>query len=137
MDNNRTAKPKAAGRRSTFKDILEDTRVGAARQAWERAKLASLYRKAALNRGYYWAMPVLSEIKCAAARRAYELAPEHVTIGIDDDFHLGLPSIRWAGRGRLHLPAAADLGRWVPCHGARAMTRPTPTPAAGLYLRTA
>lgn len=106
------------GSRLTFGEILEQTRLVSARHAWDRAKVASLYRKAAIERGCS-GVRSLSRIKTNAARRAFELAPEYVTIGLDDDFQVGLPSVRWRGLGRLHLVAATETGRWVSDRAAR------------------
>jgi hypothetical protein len=108
----KTRRQLGAAERLTFRVILEETRLACAQRAWDRAKRASLFRKMVVARGCCGAR-LLSRIKTAAARRAFELAPECVTIGLDDDFQIGLPSIRWHGSGRLHLAGATDINRWV------------------------
>lgn len=96
--------------RRTFREIVDETRTQAARQAWDRAKAASAIRHDSHDRRRHSAVRLLSRIKQAAIARAVELAPELVRVTFDTDFHVGLLSIRFNGRGRLHLPPAAQLG---------------------------
>ena len=37
------------------------------------------------------------------------LEPDEVRVTIDDEYRVGLLSIRWPGHGMLHLPAATQL----------------------------
>lgn len=97
--------------RRTFREIVDESRPEAARQAWERAKTTSAIRHHLRDRRRHSAARHLGRIKHAAISRAIELAPEHVLVTLDTDFQVGLLSIRFNGRGRLHLPAAAQLGR--------------------------
>jgi len=62
-----------------------------------------------------------NEVKAKALHRVIELAPELVTIGLDSDLHVGLPTIRVATvkSKRLHLPWSLLI---EPC-------RPTPRAA--------
>lgn len=124
--------------RHTLRNIIEETRIGSARRAWERARLASRYRKIALQQGARSAAKILSAIKCRAIERAHELAPELVSIGIDDDLQIGLLSVAYRGLGRLHLPATASAGQCVWRHeGQRQTGHGSARVHRTLYLRTA
>lgn len=98
-------------RRRTFAEILEGSRLMAARRAFCRAIDASRLRKTLLRRGRHRAAAILAILKVDAVRRALELAPERVRVTVDSDFQVGLLSVRFAGVGRLHLPPATDLSR--------------------------
>lgn len=98
--------------RVTFRHVVETTRVTAALNAWERAVTASGYRRMAVATGDRMAALCFGGIKCRAAQCAAELAPEHVRLRIDDDYQIGLVSIEWLGRGRMHLPANTDTTAW-------------------------
>ena len=95
--------------RRTFCELAAECRRAAARRAWERARLASVLRRDAQDKGSRKAARVLGRIKHAAIARASELAPEQVRVTLDTDFHVGLLSVRFDGHGRLHLPAAAEM----------------------------
>ena len=97
--------------RRTFREIVDESRPQAAQQAWERAKTTSAIRHHLRDRRRNSAARHLGRIKHAAISRAIELAPEQVRVTLDTDFQVGLLSIRFNGRGRLHLPAAAQPGR--------------------------
>lgn len=94
-------------RSSTFREILESSRQQAAASAWERARQASSLRHAAAARGDRRAADLLSHLKREAIRLAAFVLPEQVQVTIDGDSQIGLLSIRFQGRGRLHLPAAS------------------------------
>jgi len=96
-------------RRKTFKDILEATKLEAASNAWNRAVEASKLRHIAANQGERRSARKLAEIKVEAIRTAIGLLPEQITTSLDDDYQIGLLSIRWRGHGWLHLPAATNL----------------------------
>jgi hypothetical protein len=49
-------------------------------------------------------------LKAKAIRLAVSLAPEQFKVTIDDDYQIGLLSVRLTGHGRLHLPASTQLG---------------------------
>lgn len=103
--------------RKTFSDLLEQERAAAAERVWAKAMAVSSLRRCVSATGRYRQARMLGEIKVSLIRRSLELAPEKVSIGIDDDYHIGLLSIRWSGCGRLHLPAATDLK--IPQHRER------------------
>jgi hypothetical protein len=86
----------------TFSDILKATRLDCARNAWDRARRASVMRRQANRMGRFKSASRLSVIKCAAVARAICLAPELFTFGFDP--RMSLPSVICSGRGRLHLP---------------------------------
>ena len=100
--------------RPTFRQVVADGRVAAARRAWNRAEAASCLRHVAAAQGRRRAARVLADVKMTAIRRAMQLAPEHLTLGIDDEYQIGLPVIRWYGHRALHLPVsvAQGLPRW-------------------------
>lgn len=109
MKEQRHNKKNGNGWRRTFREIAGESRLVAAERAWERAKLASSLRHHAKDEGRKNASLLLGRIKQAAITQALEVAPEKVRVTLDTDFHVGLVSVRWDGRGRLHLPAAVDL----------------------------
>lgn len=88
----------------TFNQIREATRVASAQVVWERAKRLSAMRHAMLAQGDRRAARLLGERKARCLAHAAALAPEHVHVSIDDDYLVGMLSVRWPGHGRLHLP---------------------------------
>ncbi len=94
-------------KRLTFKEILETTKEKAAESAWGRAADASRLRRRLTTQRRFAAAQSCGEIKARALELAASLLPERVRVTIDDDYQVGLLSIRWKGRGRFHLP----LGR--------------------------
>jgi len=93
----------------TFRQIVESTRMDAARAAWDRAKFASRLRHVEAVAGHRRNARRLGEWKVRAIRLAVSLAPEQIRLTIDDDYQIGLLSVRWPGHGRLHLPADVRL----------------------------
>lgn len=93
--------------RQSFRKILEASRLEAAAVAWERGRHASQLRHGVVRLGHYRAARLLGEIKTRCLTRAAEILPNEVTVTIDNDFQIGLISVRWAGHGRLHLPAGS------------------------------
>ena len=93
----------------TFRSIVEDSRRDAALTAWKRARRASSLRRIASDRGQTQTARQLAEIKRDAIRTAIALVPDEIVTTIDDDFQIGLLSVRWPGQGRLHLPADTVL----------------------------
>ena len=94
--------------RLTFREMVDMERVTAARIAWNRARLASRLRRTVVAQGRRKSAGQLSALKLKDIRLAFRLAPEYLTVGIDGEYQTGLPSICWAGRGRLHLPVDSD-----------------------------
>ena len=95
--------------RPTFRETLEDTRKEAAAVAWERAVRASHLRRWVARTGGIRSAQMLASVKVQALRTAVRLLPEYARVGLDDDYQIGLLSVRWIGRGRLHVPADTDL----------------------------
>jgi hypothetical protein len=95
--------------RPSFRQIRENTKTLAAESAWDRAEQASSLRHLMLSQRRYAAAARLGEMKEAALKLAVKLLPEQVTVTIDDDYHVGLISVRWKGHGRCHLPLDADI----------------------------
>ncbi len=88
--------------RLTFRQIVDESCVETATSAWERAKSASRLRHGlAINQR---AARRMGELKARCLARAAEILPDQVMVTIDDDFQIGLVSIRWPGHGRFHLP---------------------------------
>ena len=107
-DELKTSRRQRHGRpdgRKAFREILEDTRTTSLEHAWERARRASDLRHIAVQTGNYSSARVLSEVKLQAVDRVLELARNEVCLSLDSDLHIGLVSVRLAGRGSLHLPA--------------------------------
>jgi hypothetical protein len=89
--------------------MMEATRPQAAGSAWERAQRASRLRHVALAKGDRRTARALSEIKKNAVKLAARLLPEAVEVAVDTDYHIGFLSIRFAGRGALHLPSGEKV----------------------------
>ena len=98
-------------RRLTFKDILNSTRVLAAQNAWSRAILASRLRHMVVATERRSSARILAAVKRRAIMCAIQIVPDMIQIAIDDDFHVGCYSIRWPGRGALHLPPNTIIRR--------------------------
>ena len=88
---------------ATFRDILEATRVSAARTAWAKAKTASGFRHLARQQRRYRTARRWSVLKLQSVQRALTLAPEHCTVRSASDAH-DLWSVRFRSAGWLHLP---------------------------------
>lgn len=95
--------------RITFRQIVDASRVDAAEAAWERAKFASRLRHFEAGVGRHRNAKRFADSKLQAIRLAMSLAPEQISVTIDDNFQVGLLSVRWPGHGRLHLPADTQL----------------------------
>ena len=91
----------------TFAQILERSRGESAGAAWDRATLASRLRRIAKRQRQPWAARALSKVKVRSVCRAMEILPAAIRIHIDDDYQIGLLSVRWDGHGWLHLPNTA------------------------------
>lgn len=103
MDQN-SVPPSHPSHRPTFRDHLEALREENAARAFTRGKLASDLRHYAAARSQRKSARTLSRLKQSALRAAVEIAPHVVRVGMDDEFQIGLLSIVFPGRGRLHLP---------------------------------
>ena len=86
--------------RKTFNEVLNDTRECAAKNSWARARQASKLRKITTGK----TRKFLGRIKIKAINRVIEIVPEQVKIRIDTTYCVGMPSVRWKGHGKLHLP---------------------------------
>ena len=98
-----------SGRRRTFAEIFESSRGEAAARAFRRGITASRLRKTLQHRGRSRAAALLAFQKVSAVRRAIILAPESVLVTVDNDYQIGLLSVRFVGVGRVHLPPTTDL----------------------------
>jgi len=88
---------------TTFGQIVAACRLTAAETLWNRACLASSLRhQTGTSKS---ARRALADLKQRCIQRAIELAPDIIRITVDDDFHVGLMSVRGPGNRRLHLPA--------------------------------
>lgn len=95
--------------RKTFRQCLDETTKEAAEAAWHRAKLASKLRHAAVAAGRQRSARRLADLKREAIRHVLRLQPTGVQVTLDDNYHVGLLSIRWPGHGKMHLPTDTDL----------------------------
>jgi len=91
-------------KRITFAETLENARKPAAESAWNRASIASSLRNCLKNTRNFRAQFLLGILKKEALRIAVNLNPKEIIVGIDDDYHVGMLSVRWKGHGRYHLP---------------------------------
>lgn len=90
--------------RQTFREQLELLRVQNAARAFARGQQASDLRHCVAQTAHRGTARTLSRLKQTALRTAIAIAPDVVRVGMDDDFHVGLLSVVFPGRGRLHLP---------------------------------
>jgi len=88
----------------TFHDHLEALRLENAARAFSRGRLASELRHCAAATSQRRSARTLSRLKQEALRAAFEIAPDCVRVGLDDDLHVGMLSVAFPGMGRLHLP---------------------------------
>ena len=88
----------------TFNDHLEALRLENAARAFSRGRLASELRHCAAATSQRRSARTLSRLKQDAIRAAFEIAPDCVRVGLDDDLHVGMLSVTFPGMGRLHLP---------------------------------
>jgi len=91
-------------RRSTFRQLVEETRRNHAVALFDKAKRYSEMRHLARKCRDLTGARVAGDRKMQAIVAAIQLAPEEITVTIDDDYQLGMISVRWPGHGRLHLP---------------------------------
>lgn len=93
--------------RLTFRQILEKSRVETATAAWERATAASRLRHGLMSAGHRRGARKLGDLKARCLGQAVEILPGQIRVTIDNDYQVGLVSIRWPGHGRHHLPAGS------------------------------
>lgn len=91
-------------RHRTFQDHVQALRLENAARAFSRGKLASELRHCAAAAAHRNSARALGRLKRDALRTAVDIAPDFVRVGIDDDRHIGLLTIAFPGKGRLHLP---------------------------------
>lgn len=99
-------------RRKTFTKILKEARASSAESCWRRAEISSALRHDAKKKGQLMAARALSAIKIRSVERVVSLAPDLCEISIDSDLYIGLTSVRFQGRSKLHLPALANIYSW-------------------------
>ena len=97
------------GRRKTFREIVADSRDASAAAAWCRAKTASQLRHVAVRQGRPHSATILARIKATAVARAVAILPRRVRVTLDSSYQVGLLSVQWDDRERLHLPPAAAI----------------------------
>lgn len=102
--NDEVVEIKRASHPPTFREHLEALRVANAARAFTRGQVASSLRHCAMEATRKRSAKQLGRVKQAALQVAVAIAPDVVRVGIDDEFHVGLLSIAFPGRGRLHLP---------------------------------
>lgn len=91
-------------KRITFAETLEIARKPAAESAWNRARVASSLRFSLNGNKNFKARVILGILKKEALRIAVNLNPKEIIVGIDDDYQIGMLSVRWKGHGSYHLP---------------------------------
>lgn len=98
-------------KRVNFNAIVEGARFNAADSAWKRAKKASLLRHLMAKRRRFKAAKRFAKVKAEALQLAASLLPEQIVVTIDNDYQIGLVSVSWPGRGKLHLPATTPFSQ--------------------------
>jgi len=88
----------------TMRKIIENSRHQAAASCWKRAQDASRMRNLMIREGRPEQARICSAIKKDAIRRALQIAPENVEMGIDGDYQIGLLRVRYKDGTMLHLP---------------------------------
>lgn len=108
-----------ATQKHTFSDILEESRMQAAKKAWEKAQLASTLRHEMQRLGNFKAVKCLAQIKAGSIVLAVALAPEMITIKPDyykKTNHICL-GVKFRGQGALHLPNDYEIREELGLHG--------------------
>ena len=90
-------------KKTTFAEILNDTKAKASESAWNRARLASGLRHLCFKQHNHKASNLFGLIKKEALKLAASLNPAEITVGMDDTYQVGMLSIRWK-QERFHLP---------------------------------
>jgi len=100
-------------KKTTFAEILNDTKAKASESAWNRARVASGLRHLCFKQHNHKASKLFGLIKKEALKLAASLNPAEISIKIDDTFHVGLLSIRWK-QERFHLPLRSSCDITTP-----------------------
>jgi exonuclease VII small subunit len=93
--------------RTTFREIVEESRGESAVRAWQRALVASRLCHAMLASRRHRAAYILSEITSKAIERVVSLLQHEAGLTTKTHFQVAPSSIRRNGRIRLNVPAAA------------------------------
>ena len=100
-------------KKTTFEEILKDTKAGASESAWNRARLASGLRHLCFKQHNHKASNLLGLIKKEALKLAASLNPAEITVGMDDNYQIGMLSVRWK-KERFHLPLRSSCDITTP-----------------------
>ncbi len=100
-------------KKTTFAEILNDTKAKASESAWNRARLASGLRHLCFKQHNHKASNLLGLIKKEALKLAASLNPAEITVGMDDTFQIGMLSVRWK-KERFHLPLRSSCDITTP-----------------------
>ena len=100
-------------KKTTFAEILKDTKAGASESAWNRARLASRLRHLCFKQHNHKASNLLGLIKKEALKLAIYLNPAEITVGMDDTYQIGMLSVRWK-QERFHLPLRSSYDITTP-----------------------
>jgi hypothetical protein len=93
-----------AKKRKTFSEMREETAEEAAESAWARASQASELRRYFMKKGNARSARTCSHIKVRSLSNSRRILPEEIVETIDDSYQVGLPSVRWKGKGAFHVP---------------------------------
>ena len=100
-------------KKTTFADILNDTKAEASESAWNRARLASGLRHLCFKQHNHKASNLFGLIKKEALKLALSLNPVEITVGMDDTYQIGMLSVRWK-KERFHLPLRSSCDITTP-----------------------
>lgn len=100
-------------KKTTFAEILNDTKAKASESAWNRARLASGLRHLCFKQHNHKASNLLGLIKKEALKLAASLNPAEITVGMDDTYQIGMLSVRWK-KERFHLPLRSSCDITTP-----------------------
>jgi len=91
-----------------FNEILQTAHDDAADAVWQRAETASALRHLCQSRGRRGrrSQRILGDLKKKSIDHLREVAPELVNLGLDSTYQVGLVSVCYRNRHRLHLPAS-------------------------------
>lgn len=100
-------------KKTTFADILNDTKAEASKSAWNRARLASELRHLFFKQHNHKASNLFGLIKKEALILAVALNPAEITVGMDDTYQIGMLSVRWK-QERFYLPLRSSCDITTP-----------------------
>jgi hypothetical protein len=97
-------------KKTTFAEILKDTKAKASESAWNRARLASRLRHLCFKQHNHKASNLFGLIKKEALKLAASLNPAEISIKIDDTYQVGMLTNRWK-QERFHqqLRSSCDI----------------------------